>query len=141
MLSEVYAGSLGELTGLESSWNFISPLLLGGVTLRLIVLDFWKLLITKLNLLIKKFIFFWNGMVLHLTHITQYLNRSVKSCRTAEYNQQDATFHNLFISIRSSTYFRGFFRQSPGAQNCTYSVRYLSDQYCYLLLAGQASSR
>jgi len=29
----------------------------------------------------------------------------------------------------------GFFRPSSGVQNCTYSVRYLSDQYCYLLLA------
>jgi len=26
----------------------------------------------------------------------------------AEYNQQDATFHNLFISVRRSTCFRGF---------------------------------
>jgi len=24
-----------------------------------------------------------------------------------------------------------FFRPSSGAQNCTYSVRYLSDRYCY----------
>jgi len=50
----------------------------------------------------------------------------------AEYNQQDATFHNLFISVRRCTCFRRFFRPSSGAQNCTYSVRYLSDQYCYL---------
>jgi len=28
-----------------------------------------------------------------------------------------------------------FFRPSPGAQNRTYSVRYLLDRYCYLLLA------
>jgi len=27
------------------------------------------------------------------------------------------------------------FRPSSEAQNCTYSVRYLSDRYCYLLLA------
>jgi len=53
----------------------------------------------------------------------------------AEYNQQDATFHNFFISVRRSTCFRPFFRPEPGAQNCTYSVRYLSDRYCYLLLA------
>ena len=52
-----------------------------------------------------------------------------------EYNQQAATFHNLFISVRRSTRFRRFLRPSSGAQNCTYSVRYLSDQYCYLLLA------
>ena len=34
-----------------------------------------------------------------------------------EYNQQDATFHNLIISVRSSTCFRRFFRPSSGAQN------------------------
>jgi len=45
----------------------------------------------------------------------------------AEYNQQDATFLNLFIYVRRSTCFRRFFRPSSGAQNCTYSVRYLSD--------------
>ena len=52
----------------------------------------------------------------------------------AEYNQQDTTFRNLFISVWRSTCFRRFFRPSSGAQNCTYSVRYLLDQYCYLLL-------
>ena len=50
-------------------------------------------------------------------------------------NQQDVTFHNFFISVRRSTRFRRVFRPSSGAQNCTYSVRYLSDRYCYLLLA------
>ena len=32
----------------------------------------------------------------------------------AEYNQQDATFHNLFISVGRSTCFRRFFRPSSG---------------------------
>jgi len=41
----------------------------------------------------------------------------------AEYNQQDATFHNLFNSVKHSTCFRLFFRPPSGAQNCTYSVR------------------
>jgi len=50
----------------------------------------------------------------------------------AEYNQQDAKFHIFFISVRRSTCFRRFFRPSSGAQNCTYSVRYLSDQYLTL---------
>jgi len=61
----------------------------------------------------------------------------------AEYNQQDPTFHNLFISVRRCTCFRRGFRPWSGVQNCTYSIRYLSDRYCYLLLAwpGQASSR
>jgi len=45
---------------------------------------------------------------------------------------KDATFLNLFISVRRCTCFRRFFRPSSGAQNCTYSVRYLSDQYLTL---------
>ena len=45
----------------------------------------------------------------------------------AEYNQQYTTFHNLFISLRHCTCFTRVFRPSSGAQNCTYSVRYLSD--------------
>jgi len=72
----------------------------------------------------------------HLTFIGPYI-----ASIFAEYNQQDAMFHNSCISVRRSTCFRWFFRPSSGAQNCTYSVRYLSDQYCYLLLAVQASSR
>jgi len=50
----------------------------------------------------------------------------------AEYNQQDVTFLNLFISVRWSTCFRRFFRQSSGTQNFTYSVRYWSDKYLTL---------
>ena len=46
----------------------------------------------------------------------------------AECYQQDATFHNLFISVGRSTCFRRVFSPSSGAQNCTDSVRYLSDQ-------------
>jgi len=49
-----------------------------------------------------------------------------------EYNQQDETFHNLFISVRRSTCFMRFFRPSSGAQNCTYSVRCWSDKYLTL---------
>jgi hypothetical protein len=47
----------------------------------------------------------------------------------ADFNQQDATFHTLFISVIRSTCFRRPLRPSPGAQNCTYSVRHLSDRY------------
>jgi len=36
------------------------------------------------------------------------------------------------ISVRRSKCFRRVVRPSSGTQNCTYSVRYLSDQYCYL---------
>jgi len=58
-----------------------------------------------------------------------------KDGKFAQYNQQDATFHNLFISVRRSTCFRQFFRPSSGAKNCTSA----SDQYCYLLLAWLAA--
>ena len=47
----------------------------------------------------------------------------------SEYNQKDATFLNLFTSVKRSTCFGRVFRPSTRAQNCTYSVRYLSDQY------------
>jgi len=50
----------------------------------------------------------------------------------AEYNQQDATFHNFFISIRRCVCFRRVFRPSSGAHNCTNSVRYWSDKYLTL---------
>jgi len=53
----------------------------------------------------------------------------------SEYNQEVSTIHNLFISVRRATCFGRVFRPSSGAQNCTYSVRYLSDRYCCLLLA------
>ena len=43
----------------------------------------------------------------------------------SEYNQHDATFINLFISVRRSACFRRGFLPSSGAQNCTFSVRYL----------------
>ena len=59
----------------------------------------------------------------------------------AKYNQQDATFHNFCISVRRSTCFRRVFRPSSGAQNCTYSVRYLSDRYCCLPLAVRLAER
>ena len=59
----------------------------------------------------------------------------------SKYNLPNATFHNLFISVRGSTCFRRFFRPSSGAQNCTYSVRHFSDRCCYLLLAIQASGK
>jgi len=49
--------------------------------------------------------------------------------------QMQSQFHNLFISVGRSACFRRSFRLSPGARNCVYSVRYLSDQHCYLLLA------
>jgi len=50
----------------------------------------------------------------------------------AQYGQHDATFHNCFISVRRSKCFRRFFRRSSGTQNCTYSVKYLSDWYLTL---------
>jgi len=71
-----------------------------------------------------------NGLVFIME--TSYVLCKIRT-EFADYNQQDATFHNLFISVRRSTCFRRVCRPSSGAQNCTYSVRYLSDQYCYLL--------
>jgi len=56
-----------------------------------------------------------------------YFSRQVIGNIFVEYNQQDATFHNLFISVRRSTCFRWVFRPSA-ARNCTYSVRYWSDK-------------
>ena len=45
-----------------------------------------------------------------------------------------------FIYICKTLYiFRRLFLPSSGDQNCTYSVRYLSDRYCYLLLAAGSS--
>ena len=49
-----------------------------------------------------------------------------------EYNHQDATFLNVFISVRRCTRFRRVFLPSSGTQNCTYSVRYWSDEYLTL---------
>jgi len=70
----------------------------------------------------------------------RYRSRIYMAILCVEHNQQDATFHNLFISLRRSTCFRRVLCPSSGAQNCTYKVRYLSDRYCYLLLAVQAIS-
>ena len=41
-----------------------------------------------------------------------------------KYNQQNATLHSLFISVKCSTCFRRFLRPSSGAQNCIYSIGY-----------------
>jgi len=57
----------------------------------------------------------------------------------SEYNQQDATILNLFIHARHSVFFKRVFRPSSGAQNGTYSVTYLSDRYCYLLLEARSN--
>ena len=65
-------------------------------------------------------------------------NRTNKDAMFAVYNQQDSTFHNLYISVRHSS-FRQLFHPSSGAQNGTYSARHLSDQYYYLLLAAGSS--
>ena len=46
-----------------------------------------------------------------------------------------------FIYFCTTLYmFQTVFRPSSEAQNCTYSVRYLSDQYCYLLLAARLAA-
>jgi hypothetical protein len=45
-------------------------------------------------------------------------------------------FLKLFILVKHSTSFGRSFRPSPGAQDCTYSNRHMSNSCCYLLLAG-----
>jgi len=53
-----------------------------------------------------------------------------------KYNQQAATLHSLFIYFKLLyIFFRRFVHPSSGAQNCIYSICYLSDQYCYLPLS------
>jgi hypothetical protein len=42
-----------------------------------------------------------------------------------KYNQQDATLHNVFISVKCCTPFRRVLRPSSGAQNCIHSIGYL----------------
>jgi len=44
-----------------------------------------------------------------------------------KYNQQDATLHNLFISVKCSACFRRFLRPSSGAQNCIYENMKISE--------------
>jgi hypothetical protein len=44
-----------------------------------------------------------------------------------DYNQHDATLHNVFIVVKCSTCFRRVLRPSPGAQNCVHSIGYLPD--------------
>jgi len=53
-------------------------------------------------------------------------------CIFAAYNQQDAKFRNLFISVRRATCFRRGFLPTSGSHTCTYSVRYWSDKYLTL---------
>ena len=53
-------------------------------------------------------------------------------------NEMRLFFHFIF-PVRRSACFRRVFCPSWGAQNCTYSVRHLSGQYCYLLLAAGSS--
>jgi hypothetical protein len=45
-------------------------------------------------------------------------------------------FLKLFILVKHSTYFGRSFRPSSGAQNCTYSIRHMSNSCCYLLASG-----
>jgi len=88
-------------------------------------------LVDMYNLCTLKYSFVvWSSLEMHMLNLT-FVGQCVANIFT-EYNQQDATFHNLFISVTRSTCFGRVFRPSSGAQNCTYSVRYLSDQYLTL---------
>jgi hypothetical protein len=50
-------------------------------------------------------------------------------------------FLKLFIFARQSTCFGRSFRPSSGVQNCTYSNRYMSNRYGYLLASGNEVER
>ena len=60
-------------------------------------------------------------------------------CIFAQSNQQDAAFHNLFISVRRSTCFRRLFCPSSGAQNCTYRPLLLPAASLVRLRAGSSN--
>jgi hypothetical protein len=47
-------------------------------------------------------------------------------CYSFKCNQQDATLSNILYYCQCSTCFRRFLRPSSGAQNCTYSIWYMS---------------
>ena len=70
----------------------------------------------------RKFTPFWqkHQLVSFLVGLKTYLNPCIYFCKA------------LYM-------FQTVFRPSSGAKNCTHSVRYLSDQYCYLLLAWLAA--
>jgi hypothetical protein len=51
-----------------------------------------------------------------------------------QHNQQDATLHNGIYYYKCSKCFRRFLRPSSGAQNCTHSIGYLSNFFCFLPL-------
>ena len=52
------------------------------------------------------------------------IHGSVHHKRIFKSNQQDATLHSLFISVKCSTCFRRLLRPSSGAQNCIYIIGY-----------------
>jgi len=84
-----------------------------------------KLCIPPSNGIVRWWLFPEFGAVLALDNCTPD-NHFDLSCTFAEHNQQNATFHNLLISIRRSTCFRRVFCPSSAFQNCIYSIRYLS---------------
>jgi len=59
---------------------------------------------------------------------------SVHRKRIFKYNHQDATLHNLFISVKCSMGFRRFLRPSSGAQNCIYIIGYFVPDAVYTVL-------
>jgi len=52
-----------------------------------------------------------------------------------KHDQQDATLHSSICYYICSTCFRRFLRPSSGAQNCTHSIGYLSNFFCFLPLS------
>ena len=82
----------------------------------------------------------WNSpfwMQSMLASVLQFLllSNKITAMDSQSTTNKMQNFSNALISVRCCTCFRRVFRPSSGAQNCTYSVRHLSDRYCYLLLA------
>jgi hypothetical protein len=68
-------------------------------------------------------------------HIKFDVYGSVHCKRIFKCNQQDATLHNLFISVKCSTCFRRFLRPSSGALTVYTASGTFSSLYCYLPLS------
>ena len=61
---------------------------------------------------VKEHLYYVTSRQMHIKYILTYTRiKYTNKCiyLFAQYNQQDATFHNLFISVRRSTCFRRFF--------------------------------
>ena len=77
---------------------------------------------------VSQFIYLFLSDALHVSDGFSVHHQEHKTAHTAS-GICHTRFAILFISVRRSTCFRWVFRPSSGAQNWTYSVRYLSDPF------------